>query len=230
MPLVIFGLLLLGLVFLPSWWVRRTLKRYNRARTDFPGTGGELARHLLDRLNMPNVRVEMLHSGEYNDHYDPLTKTVRLSAVCYQGVSLTAIVVATHEVGHALQDHLGYRPLKLRTRLVRVAVNLEKLGAILMVSVPLVTLVLKIPAASLLLFFGGLLSLGTAVIVHLLTLPVEIDASFERALPILIEGDYLPAQDIPAARRILRACALTYVATALASLLNLWRWLAVLRR
>jgi uncharacterized protein len=230
MPLVIFGLLLLGLVFLPSWWVRVTLKRYDAPREDFPGTGGELARHLLDRLKMPHVAVEMLNAGEYGDHYDPLTQTIRLSPRCYQGVSLTAIVVAAHEVGHALQDHLGYRPLKMRTRWVKVAVNLEKLGAILMVSVPLVTLVLKIPAASFLVFLGGLLSLGTAVVVHLFTLPVEIDASFERALPILIEGGYLSTEDVPAARRILRACALTYVATALASLLNLWRWLAVLRR
>jgi Zn-dependent membrane protease YugP len=81
-----------------------------------------------------------------------------------------------------------------------------------------------------LMFLAGIASMGVATIVHFVTLPVEYDASFNKALPILIKGNYIDEKDRPAARRILKAAALTYVAASLASLLNLWRWIAILRR
>lgn len=220
-------LLLVILVFLPGWWVKRILKRHAKLRADFPGTGGEFARHLLDRLNMPNVTVESVPSG---DHYDPIVKAVRLSEEYYYGRSLSAVVVAAHEVGHAIQDELAYKPLLARAKLVAYAVRLQRLGMILAFSLPIFGLLFKLPFLGILIFLLGFLSMAMALVVHITTLPVEFDASFARALPILEHGGYLSAQDLPAARQILWACALTYVVVALSSLLNLWRWLAILRR
>ncbi len=227
MPLLLLFLLLLGLTFLPAWWVKRVLRRYDSPREDFPGTGGELARHLLDHMDMQYVAVEC-HAAL--NAYDPEAKVVYLGKRYHEGCSLTAIVVAAHEVGHALQDKIGYQPLQNRTRMVKNAQTLEKIGAGMMLSLPVITLFLRIPAASEMMLIGGLLSLSAASVVHLITLPVEFDASFQRALPILSEGGYLSPEDLPAARKILRACAYTYVAATLLSLLNLSRWLAVLRR
>ncbi len=164
------------------------------------------------------------------DHYDPINKVVRLSAGNYHGKSLTALVVAAHEIGHALQDKLGYQPLHARTQMVGIAQQIERIGAALMLALPIVLGIFRVPAAGLLTFLAGFASLGTPAVVHLITLPVEWDASFRRALPVLKEGQYLNARDQRIAQRILTACALTYVASSLASLLNLARWIALLRR
>ena len=227
MPIIIVLLLLIIIIYVPQWWANQILTKYSQPREDFPGTGGELARHLLDRLNLSTVKVQVTELG---DHYDPLEKVVRLSQNNWSGKSLTAVVTAAHEVGHAIQDHIGYQPLQQRTKLVEIAQIAEKVGAGLMVMIPVVALIIRIPAASVLIFLGGLASLGTAVLVHLITLPVEWDASFRRALPLLAKGQYISTQDQRAARLILTACALTYVAASLSSLLNLWRWLAILKR
>jgi Zn-dependent membrane protease YugP len=218
--------LVLALVFGPAVWAKSVLKRYSVQRGDYPGTGGELARHLLDRMGMQEVVVEETATG---DHYDPRSKTVRLTEPNMNSSSLTAVTVAAHEVGHAIQDHTGYAPLRLRTRLVGFAQGAEKLGAFMLVAMPFVAMLTRAPSGGLMMLAAGLLSFGTAVVVHLITLPVELDASFRRALPILATG-YIPERDRPAARRILTACALTYVAGSLASMLNLWRWIAILRR
>ena len=178
-------------------------------------------------MNLSEVRIEATDLG---DHYDPLGKVVNLSHRNCGRKTLTAVVVAAHEVGHALQDHLGYTPLYLRTRWVVAAKKAERIGAILMILIPVITVLTRIPMAGLLMFLSGFTSLAIPVFIHLVTLPVEWDASFKRALPLLATGEYIPKDDLPAARKILTACALTYVASALASLLNLWRWLRVLRR
>ena len=227
MPIIILLLLFIAIIFGPQWWAKKILTKYSQPRDDFPGTGGELAQHLLNNLNMAHVKVEITKLG---DHYDPTEKVVRLTEPNWGGKSLTAVATAAHEVGHALQDHLGYEPLHVRTRLVKIAQVTEKLGAGLMVLMPIMAVLTRIPALSILMLLAGLATLGTSVIVHFVTLPVEWDASFRRALPILEKGQYISVKDQKAARRILTACALTYVASSLASLLNLWRWLAILRR
>jgi len=196
-------------------------------RPDYPGSGGELARHLLDRLDMKHIKVEMTEKG---DHYDPETKTVRLTPDNFSGKSLTAVTVAAHEVGHAIQDHMGYQPLTERTRLVRFAQGAEKVGAVVMMGIPIATALARTPVAGILVLLAGMATMGISTLVHLLTLPVEWDASFRRALPVLQQGNYLSPDDMQGARRILTAAALTYVAASLASLLNLWRWVAFLRR
>ena len=99
-----------------------------------------------------------------------------------------------------------------------------------MIAIPVITALTRVPTAGIFMFIAGMAILVLPVLIHLVTLPVEWDASFKRALPLLTAGDYIPEDDLPAARRILTACALTYVASALASLLNLWRWIRVLRR
>ncbi len=221
--LIIFVLLLF---YLPAFWAQAVLRHYGQAREDFPGTGGELARHLLDRRGLQHVPVEVTEAG---DHYDPQAKAVRLSLAHFEGRSLTAVTVAAHEVGHALQHHEGYTPLLVRTRLVFAAQRAEKVGAWLMMLMPVMALLSRSPLGAGMMLLAGALSFGVAALVHLVTLPVELDASYRRALPMLTRG-YIPPRDYRAARRILTACALTYVATALASTLNLWRWLAIIRR
>lgn len=219
--------LVLIAVLAPQHWALATLRRHDTPREDFPGSGAELAIHLLRRLGLEGrVTVETSSAG---DHYDPAACAVRLSTGVHDGRSLTAIVVAAHEVGHAVQHACGYRPLALRTRLAAFAERAQWIGALVMVGLPFIAAVVRVPVAAAVMFAVGASVLSIPVLVHLLTLPVEFDASFGRALPLLA-GGYLEREDLPAARRILTACALTYVAAALATLLNVWRWIRILRR
>ncbi len=219
-------ILLLALATLPQLWVRAVMSRHSADRPDFPGTGGQFARHLLDEMKLREVGVEQTDIG---DHYDPETKTVRLSSDNFAGRSLTAVTVAAHEVGHAMQDATRYPPLVARTRLAKTGAIVERVGMFVMIAAPIMAVVVKHPAGMLLQIGAGLALIGFTVLVHLTTLPVEFDASFKRALPVLRAGQYIPERDMPAARGILRAAALTYVAGALISLINIARWMRVLR-
>lgn len=219
--------LLLLVSWLPGWWVRRTMQRYSEPEGRYYGNGAMFARMLLDTQGLDAVRVEMTARG---DHYDPVTRTVRLSPAIHDSRSLTAVTVAAHEVGHAIQHAEGYAPLRAREHLVRMAVAGQRLGAWLMVAVPFITLLTRHPAPGLVFVVAGLLSMGLAAVVHVITLPTEFDASFRRALPLLERGRYLHDKDYPHARRILEAAALTYVAQALTSLLSLSAWARFLRR
>ena len=223
LPLII----VVALIFGPGWWVRTVMTRYSSPEDRYDGTGGELARHLLDGLDLQNVKVEESPAG---DHYDPRDKVVRLSPANLKGRSLTAVTVAAHEVGHALQDASGYAPLKIRGQLVMLTQPVQRLGAGILMASPFVGMLTRAPLVSLLMILGGLMSLGTTTLVHLITLPTEMDASFNRALPMLEKGGILKPDDLPHARRLLRAAALTYLSASLASLLNIARWWALLRR
>ncbi|SEM69474.1 zinc metallopeptidase [Nitrosomonas marina] len=224
---IVIIIIVAALVYGPSYWVRHTLEKYSYPKDRYPGTGAELARILLDWAKLQSVKVEMTEQG---DHYDPLAKAVRLMPDKYNGKSLTAITVAAHEVGHAIQDRDGYLPLKIRTRLVQIAAPAEKLGAAILMFAPLIMIITRAPMAGALFFVGGLLTLGATTLVHLVTLPMEMHASFSRALPMLDKGGYLIKGDEKHARRILRAAAWTYVSASLMTLLNIGRWWAILRR
>jgi len=225
--IAVFILLILVIVFGPGIWVQRVLERYSVPANRYSGTGSQLARHLLDKHGLQSVNVEATDQG---DHYDPEAKVVRLTEDKFSGHSLTALTVAAHEVGHALQDHDGYAPLRIRTRLVKATRGIEKIGAgVLMVS-PFLGIVTRAPAIGLLTFAAGMLTLGTAAVVHFITLPTEFNASFARALPLLDEHRILKKVDRPHARKLLTAAALTYVSASLMSLLNIARWIAILRR
>ena len=227
--MILFIVAILAAVLLPAAWVKWTLKKYSQPADRYreKGTGAELARHLLDQFDLRDVKVE---ETELGDHYDPTEKAVRLSAANYSGYSLTAVTVAAHEVGHALQDARGERLFDTRQRLVKAAVQSERVSRVLLIAVPVVLIVLRVPQASFAVLLLAVASMAVGTLVHLVTLPVELDASFGKALPVLAKGGYLHDGDLPHARRILRAAALTYVAGSLASLLNLGRWLAILRR
>jgi Zn-dependent membrane protease YugP len=214
------------ILFGPHLWAKHVLSKYNRQEY-FSGNGIDLARMILKRAGLTDVSVDVIDVG---DHYDPVGKAVRLSKTLCGRKTLTAVVVAAHEVGHAIQDHSGYKPLKTRTRMIGMAQKTERFGAIIMIGVPVLAAITRVPSVGVLMFIGGLTTLCVPVLVHLLTLPTEFDASFNRALPILSSESYIPEEDIPAAKKILLACALTYVSNSLIGLLNVWRWIRVLRR
>jgi Zn-dependent membrane protease YugP len=213
---------LLALMFGPQWWVRHVMRKHGVDRRDFPGTGGELARHLLDKGGLADVRLEECAPGA--DHYDPISRAVRLSPENFHGRSITAVTVAAHEVGHALQHRDGDPVLVARTKWAG-AVSIAGMAALgVMASIPVLAFFLKSPILIALQVIAIVALLGSRILVHAMTLPLEIDASFKRALPILERGGYLGSDDMPAARSVLTAAALTYVAGALATLLDVLRW------
>ncbi len=227
MPFLILILVLLALTVAPGLWVQSVMNRYREPANRYPRTGGQTARHLLDQLGLRNVVTEVTERG---DHYDPSAKAVRLSPDNFNGRSLTAVTVAAHEVGHALQDARGFGPLHWRTRLVHWVAPIEKIGAGMLMLAPFAGALTRSPYLGLIGLAGGMLTLGTAVVIHFLTLPTELDASFMRALPLMKKHGLVRPDDLPRARRLLTAAAFTYVAVALQSLLNIARWWAILRR
>lgn len=220
------ALLVLLLIFGPQACVRSQMSRHAAARPDLPGTGGELARHLLDRFQLDAVSVETTQDG---DHYDPEARAVRLSQENHDGRSITAVAVAAHEVGHAIQHAQGSTLLAARSMLARTMGIVDKIAMAIMITAPLVAAVTHVPALGLMQFGVAIALLGIGLVVHLVTLPLEFDASFGKALPILAGDGYLDRRDLPAARGVLTAAAFTYVAGALVGLLNFLRLLRVIR-
>ena len=216
----------LFIIYAPQWWVSYIMKKYDKTITQLPGTGGELAQHLIERYQL-NVSVETTDMG---DHYDPHTKTVRLSPKNFDGKSLTAVAIAAHEVGHAVQDFRKEKLLIIRLRMVETAQRFEKIGAGIIFMAPIISAMTRIPAIGLFMGIFGILAIASTVVVQIITLPLEFDASFNKALPLLEEGAYVNKRDLVSVRRILFAAALTYVASALSSLFNVWRWIKILRR
>ena len=220
-------IILLVLVFGPSLWVKFVMKRYSSERSEMPGTGGELAEHLINRFKLEGVQVEVTELG---DHYDPTEKKVRLLREHFESKSLTAVAIAAHEVGHAVQDQEGDKRLASRTKMVPVADRVARWSAAIISLSPVIGLIARHPMPFSLVLLLGLSGFVARMMVHAVTLPIEFDASFSKALPILREGNYVSLQDEIAVTRILRAAALTYVSAALADVLNLGRWIAILLR
>lgn len=216
----------LAIVIGPQLWVRSTISRHGADRPDLPGTGGELAQHLIERFGLEGVHVEITDIG---DHYDPDAKAVRLLAKHHDGRSLSAVAVAAHEVSHALQDAQGDPMLALRQRLAKFAAYTDRFAGLFFLAAPVLAALARVPAAFVGVIAIGVALLGVRVIVNLVTLPVEFNASFAKALPILEEGKYLDGEDLPGARNVLRAAAFTYVAGALMSLVNVAYWIRLLR-
>jgi Zn-dependent membrane protease YugP len=209
----------------PGLWARYVLERYGREEY-FSGTGIDLANLLVEDLRLTGVRVEATEAG---DHYDPLEKTVRLNQETTGRRSLTAVVVAAHEIGHAMQDQSGGL-LRFRTRLVQIGMCFERIGTGVLMALPLLGVVLRAPVIGRFFLVGAVIVLGLPVFIHFITLPIELDASFNRALPVLMAGRYIPPEDEVPARHILTACALTYLAQALVGMLNLARLIRIFRR
>jgi Zn-dependent membrane protease YugP len=228
MHIVILLLIIIAVIYGPRLWAQYTFKRYARSRDDIPGNGAQLARHLLRKLKIENVSVE--ETSNDGDHYSSTEKAVRLSPDNYHNNSLTAITVAAHEVGHAIQDHQNDPLLRRRHQLILLTHKIQRLGMWMLSATFVLGLFSRSPVIGIIALLAGLTVMGISVVVNMVTLPVEFDASFNKALPILIEGNYIEKKDHAAARHILKAAAYTYVAASLADLLNLARWIALLRR
>ena len=220
-------LIILAVIFGPSLWVKLVMKKYSSEKSEIPGTGGELAKHLIDRFSLKDVTVEITELG---DHYDPIEKKVRLLREHFESKSLTAIAIAAHEVGHAIQDQQGDKRLATRTKMIPVVDKVARLSAIIISLSPVIGIITRHPMPFSLLLVLGLSGLIARMMVHAVTLPIEFDASFSKALPLLREGKYVSQSNEKAVTQILRAASLTYVSAALADILNLGRWIVLLSR
>jgi len=227
MPIILAAgaLLVLAIVFGPQLWIRRVLAQHGGERPDFPGTGAELARHLLDEAGLQAVPVEKTDKG---DHYDPGARAVRLLPQHHDGRSVAAVAIAAHEVSHAVQHARGEPSFARRVALVSRLIWVERVAGGMLLLAPIVFALVKSPVLLVLEIAAGVALLGVRVVVHAVTLPVEFDASFGKALPVLERGRYLAAADMPAARSVLTAAAWTYVAAALMTLLDVARWFRII--
>ncbi len=221
-------LLVIGLFSqLPQWWAQYLLHKHHRPLDKLPGGGGAFAYWLAQQHLSEPIAIEPCDCA---DHYDPLTRTVRLSKTHYDTPSLTALAVAAHEMAHAQQHQQQDPAFMERIQLIQRAQWLQKFSAGALIATPLLIPLLHTPMIGLLTFTAGFIAQGVPVLIHLSTLKVEWDASFNRALPWLEEtGRFTPAE-MRIIKRILTACALTYVAQSLGSLFNLWRWLSPHKR
>ena len=196
--------------------MRSTFNKYSRVRSRTGMTGREAAEYVLRSAGIYDVRVEHV-GGNLTDHYDPRTKTLRLSDATYNSQSVAAIGVAAHECGHAVQHATGYAPLRFRGALVPVA----NLGST--IAWPLIIIGLLFTGQSSMLFLNlGILAFSLAVLFQIVTLPVEFDAS-NRAVRVLGSTGLLYEDELRDTRKVLTAAALTYVAGAAASILQLLR-------
>lgn len=209
-------LVLIGVVLslLASARVKSTYAKYSRERSLSGMTGAQAAQRILSMAGIYDVTVQHV-AGNLTDHYDPRNKTLNLSDSVYGSASVAAVGVAAHECGHAIQHDRGYAPLKLRSSLAPVA----SIGANISWPIILVGLLL---GGSPLLIKIGILMFSLAVVFQLITLPVEFNAS-RRAINMLEETGVLYADELPKTRKVLNAAALTYVAAAASSILQLLR-------
>lgn len=226
MLLIILGVILVALIFAPSLWVRYVMHKYNKPIDDMPGDGKELAEHLIERFALTDVMVE--EGGVDMNHYDSSNKTVRLSPELFTGKTLTAIAVAAHEVGHAIQHNRRERLILWREKMLPKIQWMERISAVGLMLVPAIGAATRLPHLVLLTVALIVMMMAGRIIFHLVTLPIEWDASFGKALPILNAG-YVPTHLQPAIKQVLLAAALTYVAAALADMLRFWRWIRFLR-
>ena len=208
-PTLILVLIGAGLSMWTSWGVKSTYSRYSQVRSMTGMTGAQVAQTILRSQGIYDVTVQSV-AGQLTDHYDPRSKTVNLSQAVYGQSSVAAIGVAAHECGHAIQDNVGYSPLRLRAAFVPLA----NLGSNL--SWPLILIGLFIGMTPFIEI--GIWMFVLAVLFQLITLPVEFNAS-RRAVGILEQSGILQGQEIASTRKVLRAAAMTYVAAAAASIL-----------
>lgn len=211
--LVLIGALI---CIIASGRVNSVFNRYSQVRSHSGVTGREAAERILKANGIYDVKVQHI-AGNLTDHYDPRNKTLSLSDATYQSTSVAAIGVAAHECGHAVQHQVGYAPLRIRGALVPVA-NFGSMAAW-----PLIIIGLFINGnASLLLINLGILLFSAAVLFQLVTLPVEFNAS-GRAVKVLENTGMLYPEEVDATKKVLRAAALTYVASAASMILQLLR-------
>lgn len=211
--LVIIGLAISGIA---SSYVQSTYRKYSDVYSRLGYDASEITRVILDYANLEDIEIEHTR-GNLTDHYDSKDKTLRLSDSTIESKSVAAIGVAAHEAGHALQDRDDYFYLRLRSALVPIT-NIGQTAAF-----PILMLGLLFQSdSSQVLINLGLILFSLTFLFQIVTLPVEFDAS-NRALSILETQEILVGDELDGARKVLRAAALTYVAAAIASFLNVFR-------
>ena len=200
--------------------VKSTFRKYNRMPSSRGVSAATIARQILDSNGLYNVQVTRV-SGELTDHYDPRTNTVALSAPVYDSISVGAIGVAAHEVGHAIQYAKNYTPIKIRMAILPVA----QFGSSAWILFFILVIVFNIS----LLRGVGIGLFAAIVLFQLITLPVELNAS-SRALATIKDQGILFAEEYKGAKKTLTAAAMTYVASLAVALLQLLRLIASSRR
>jgi len=202
----------LALSIYAQFKVKSTFSRYSQVRSARGMSGAEVAGALLNRTGLGGkVGVEAI-AGSLSDHYDPTAGRVRLSEEVYASRSIAAIGVAAHEVGHAMQHQESYGPLELRHRIVPVT-NFASSA-----SFPILFLGFILQSYNLILI--GIILFSAVVVFHLVTLPVELNAS-RRAVAALSESGMVVSEEVPMVKRVLGAAAFTYLAATLAAIANL---------
>lgn len=214
-------LVLIGavIVIAAQQYVSTTFNQYSQFETDRNITGKQAAEYLLDVAGIDDVRVEKV-AGQLTDHYDSHNKVLRLSEATYNKTSVAAVAVAAHECGHAIQDNEGYFFLRLRSSLVPIV----NLGSQLAIPMLLIGILLSISG----LITLGIILFSLTLLFQLVTLPVEFDAS-SRAIDML-QGQVFTTQEVPAAKKVLRAAAFTYIASTLSVGLQLLRFILISNR
>lgn len=215
MSLLIYFLLIMAVPIIIQIYLRNTYAEQMRVPARSGMTGREVARHILDMNGLYDVRIEEV-PGKLTDHYDPTSKTVRLSSDNYYGSSLASVAVAAHEVGHALQDAEGYGFLRFRHALVPIAT----FGS----NAAFFFILLGLIFRSTNMFLLGIIAFSFAVLFQVVTLPVEFNAS-SRALNQIVQLNVIGMNEEHGARKVLNAAALTYVAATVVAVLELLRFI-----
>lgn len=201
------------LALFAQWNVSHTFHKYSRVPTHPGMTGRDAALLVLSRHGLHNVRVEEIN-GNLTDHFDPRTNVIRLSSSVYRGNNAAAVGVAAHEAGHAVQYAEGYVPMKLRSAIIPAT----NIGSNLAIPLILLGIVFAVPALA----FIGVAAFSLSTVFQLVTLPVEFNAS-RRAMVAISECGHFGEEEARAARKVLSAAAMTYLAALAVSLANLLR-------
>lgn len=209
-----------ALCAIASWNVSSTYRRFSRVMNSRGMVAQDVAAQILQRSGIYDVRIERVR-GNLTDHYSPHEKVLRLSDSVYGSTSVAAIGVAAHECGHAIQHHVGYAPLKLRSASVPIA----NFGSKLYWPIILIGLLMGYMQIAQI----GILLFAFVVFFQLVTLPVEFNAS-RRALAVLSGNNILWEEEMRGARKVLTAAAMTYVASLFSSILQMLRLILLTSR
>lgn len=204
---IVIGILSFALAAVVRWWMTRTYSTWNQVPNQVQATGFEVARHILDSNKLQHVKLEV-SKGKLSDHYIPSQDLLRLSTDINNSSTVASMAVAAHEVGHAIQDAAGYTPLRAKAVLMPIAAVTNQVGMVMVLASSFgFPLILNI----------GMLLLAGGILMQLVTLPIEFDAS-RRALQELQRLNLVLPEEYAGAKKMLTAAALTYVAGAASSL------------
>lgn len=208
----------LAITLIAQLKIKINYSKYKQVLSKSNKKGYEVAREILNKHGLNNIRVESV-PGNLTDHYDPRNKVVRLSYDIYEGTSIASVSVAAHECGHAIQDQVGYKPMRIRALLVPIVNFSTKIGYIV--------IIIALAAGALNIATIGIILLSSMLLFQLVTLPVEFDAS-HRGKKELSELNILDPYEQKGAAKMLKAAALTYVASVLTTLLQILRFVILI--